>query len=220
MLLKKAGLLFVLFGIVLLSGCAGTFSTLMTAKPTEGAGIAFEGIVFVLGGTNVITSSDSSSPSFFPNPMFWYRGLPVKDFLEIGGKISLLSASADIKLIPLNLEMLSLAGDVEISYPFLYSGALTADIAASVLITFQPIQFISITAAPKFKYAMFSLPMFGGSAVVSLFNTKEFALLFDVSYITYLPGTFTSSSTSVFSDALTKVMNSTGFLSIGVGLQF
>lgn len=221
MIVRKALFVMALSAVVFLSGCAGTFSSMMTAKPTEGMGLAFEGIV-LMAGTNIISSATTNGPSFIPNPNVWYRGMPVKDFLEIGGRISLLSAALDVKVIPLNTDIFSLAGDVELSYQYYYYAAsgFTADLAASVLVTIQPIEFISFTLAPKFKWAMFSLPMYGGSFVLSLFNSPSFALLFDVSYITYIPGTFQSSTTNSFSTALNNTLNSLGFLSFGIGLQF
>jgi hypothetical protein len=204
-----------LFSIVL-SGCGGTFSTLMTAKPTEGMGIAFEGITL----TTLSNATSVGSNQFIPNPMVWYRGMPVKDFLEIGGKISYLSIGADVKIIPLYLDFIGLAADLEVAYPYYYSafGSFSFDFAASVLVTIQPIQFISLTVAPKFKYAALAFPMLGGSAVISLFNTPEFAMVFDVSYMTVLPGSL--SSDNVIGTAINNALNNTGMLSFGVGLQF
>lgn len=205
--------------IVSMSSCAGTFSTLMTAKPTEGMGLAMEGITLIAGLSNV---TSALSNTFLPNPTFWYRGVPVKDFLEIGGRLSLLSASADVKLIPLNLDIFAIAADVEVSYPYLYYGAssFTLDLAASVLLTLQPISFFSITLSPKYKLSMFAYHLLGGSAVISLFNTENFALLLDVSYMTFLPGSITTSSTNVISQSVNSFLNTVGMLSVAVGLQF
>lgn len=213
--MKKNIRLILLPALVLLfsvmTSCGGSFSSLMTAKPTEGVGLGFEGITWNIANTNL----------FIPNPLIWYRGLPVKDFLEIGGRISLLSAGADIKIIPLYLDMIALAADVEVAYPYYYAGlnAFSCDLTGSLLVTFQPIQFISFTVAPKFRYAMLAIPMYGGSAVVSLFNTPEFALVFDVSLMAFMTTKPATASTNL-SSALNNLYNSQSMWSIGVGLQF